>query len=68
MNNLNTRFVFWLPVFFIPSLLFAGDAVQSEVTQQPTNIIAITMFLLFVAGTLGITYWAARRTKSTKDF
>jgi cation/acetate symporter len=26
------------------------------------------MFLLFVGGTLGITYWAARRTKTAKDF
>ncbi len=26
------------------------------------------MFLLFVAATLGITYWAARRTTTTKDF
>src|ERR687897_3058193 len=26
------------------------------------------MFLLFVAGTLGITYWAASKTKTAKDF
>ena len=26
------------------------------------------MFLLFVAGTLVITYWAASKTKSAKDF
>ena len=68
MNNLNTRFVFCLLMFFVPSLLFAADAIQGEVTKQPVNITAITMFLLFVTGTLGITYWAARRTKSTKDF
>jgi cation/acetate symporter len=31
-------------------------------------MIAIVMFVSFVIATLGITYWAARRTKSAKDF
>ena len=34
---------------------------------QP-NVSAIALFLLFVAVTLAITYWAARRTKSTEEF
>jgi len=33
-----------------------------------TNPIAIMFFLLFVLSTLGITYWAAKRTRTTKDF
>ena len=32
------------------------------------NPIAIFFFILFVLATLGITYWAAKRTKTTKDF
>jgi len=32
------------------------------------NIPAISMFLVFVLATLGITYWAAKRTKTAKDF
>lgn len=32
------------------------------------NPIAIAFFLLFVASSLGITYWAARRTKNTAMF
>lgn len=36
--------------------------------KQPTNWIAIGMFALFVAGTLYITKWAARRTRSAADF
>ena len=32
------------------------------------NPIAIALFFLFVAITLGITYWAARRTKTTEEF
>jgi cation/acetate symporter len=33
-----------------------------------TSGIALFFFLLFVAVTLGITYWAARRTKTTSEF
>ncbi|HOW61157.1 MAG TPA: cation acetate symporter [Candidatus Contendobacter sp.] len=46
--------------------LAAGDV--GEVKKQAVNIPAIVMFLAFVAATLGITYWAAQRTKTAKDF
>ncbi|BEV70563.1 MULTISPECIES: cation acetate symporter [unclassified Paludibacterium] len=46
----------------------AGEAISGEVKRQPLNIPAITMFFIFVLATLGITYWAARRTRSAKDF
>lgn len=48
--------------------LAAGGALEGAVQRQPVNVIAIAMFLVFVAGTLGITYYAAKRTKSRKDF
>ncbi len=32
------------------------------------NVTAVIMFGLFVSVTLAITYWASRRTRSTKDF
>jgi cation/acetate symporter len=51
-----------------PSITSAAGNLNEQVTKQPVNLTAISMFLLFVAGTLGITYWAARRTKTTKDF
>ena len=37
-------------------------------TRQATNWVAIGMFAGFVALTMGITYWAAGRTKTTSDF
>ena len=37
-------------------------------TRQATNWTAIAMFGGFVALTMGITYWAAGRTKTTSDF
>ncbi len=46
----------------------AGDALQGEVKKAPLNVSAIVMFFAFVAFTLGITYWAARRTRSASDF
>ena len=55
-------------------LLAAGDvamAVPADVAlveKQPLNLTAIGMFFVFVLSTLGITFWAANRTKSTADF
>lgn len=46
----------------------ADPAALQEVHKQPINITAIVMFLVFVLGTLGITYWAASKTKSMDDF
>lgn len=52
-------------IFFIftSSLLAQDNRVATE-----SNILAISMFFLFVACTLGITYWAAKRTRTAKDF
>ncbi|MCW3479297.1 cation acetate symporter [Neisseriaceae bacterium JH1-16] len=52
----------------LPGLALAADALSGEVKRQPLNWHAIIMFFIFVAGTLAITYWAARRTRSASDF
>jgi cation/acetate symporter len=51
----------------LPTTVLA-DALTGAVEKQATNYEAIVMFLAFVLLTLGITFWAARRTKSAKDF
>jgi cation/acetate symporter len=51
----------------LPSLAFAADAPAAP-DSPPLNVHAIIMFLVFVALTLYITYWAARRTKTATDF
>jgi len=48
--------------------IFAAEAISGSVEKQPLNMSAIIMFLIFVGATLGITYWAAKRTKTAKDF
>src|SRR3990167_6963478 len=47
---------------------FAGPGDVGQVQKQPVNLTAIAMFLVFVVATLGITYWAAKRTTSASDF
>jgi cation/acetate symporter len=49
-------------------LALAGPAVAGAVEKQPLNVAAIGMFMVFVVLTLGITYWASRRTRSASDF
>ncbi len=51
----------------VSSQALAVGAIDGGV-KQPVNTEAIVMFLAFVALTLGITKWAASRTKSTSDF
>ena len=48
--------------------IFASEALTGAVEKQPLNMSAIIMFVIFVGATLGITYWAAKRTKTAKDF
>ena len=48
--------------------VFAAGVIEGEILKQELNISAIIMFLLFVSATLGITYWAAKRTSTAKDF
>jgi len=58
-------------VLFSGALLsgaLAAPAVEGAVEKQDLNWAAILMFLLFVLGTLGITYRAAMQTRSAADF
>ena len=48
--------------------VFAGPGAIEGVQKQPVNFSAIAMFLVFVVATLGITKWAAGKTKTTADF
>jgi len=49
------------------SAFAAGDA-TFEAVKRELNIPAIIMFFIFIVGTLGITYWASKKTKSASDF
>ncbi|HXA21927.1 MAG TPA: cation acetate symporter, partial [Acetobacteraceae bacterium] len=69
MNRTLTFFGRSLPLgtLLLASPAFAA-AVEGQLAKQATNWVAIGMFFVFVVGTLGITYWAARRTTSRAQF
>ena len=67
MNRL-TRIVSAAGLLAIAATAFAGGPLEGITEKQATNWHAIIMFCLFVTMTMGITYWAASRTKSTADF
>ena len=57
----------------LAALLAAGSALAAgadlgQTAKQATNWTAISMFSVFVLGTLWITKWAAARTRSAADF
>jgi len=47
---------------------FAGGDATFDAAKRELNVSAIIMFFVFIAGTLGVTYWAAKKTKSASDF
>ena len=51
-----------------PAGVLAADALTGDVQKQATNYEAIIMFVVFVAFTLGITWWASKRTRSRSDY
>ncbi|GBG02095.1 cation acetate symporter [Azospira sp. I13] len=67
LRNL-TRFLPLLGLLLAAGAAVAGPGTVGEAEKQPLNVAAIAMFVAFVLSTLGITYWAASRTKSTADF
>jgi cation/acetate symporter len=57
-----------LGLFLLPCLLATDLALAADAPARPLNWNAIGMFLVFVLMTLGITRWAAQRTRSASDF
>ena len=65
---MKSRYLLPLLAFLLPGSVLAADAISGAVERQPTNVEAIIMFLIFVAFTLGITWWASKRTRSRSDY
>ncbi|MBP2169378.1 cation/acetate symporter [Erwinia toletana] len=65
---MKARYALLAALALLPLSSLAADALTGAVKQQPTNYEAIIMFLVFVAATLGITYWAAKRTRTRSDY
>ena len=65
-----SRLKFLLSTAFLAALSSPAlaDAISGHVDKQETNVTAIGMFVAFVLFTLGITYWAAKQTRSAAQF
>ncbi len=59
-------------VFILLSMLASGvwaaNVIDGNAAGATLNVSAVVMFLLFVGATLGVTYWAAQRTRSAADY
>jgi cation/acetate symporter len=55
-------------LFGVSAAVYAAGADLGQAAKQATNWTAISMFAIFVVGTLFITKWAASKTKSAADF
>jgi cation/acetate symporter len=62
------RAVFCAGLASLAALAHANSITGPVPEQVELNPVAIGMFLLFVLVTLGITRWASRKTRTTKDF
>lgn len=67
-QNSLRRVLTLLALFGVSFAAWAAGADLGQAEQQPTNWTAISMFAMFVVGTLFITKWAAAKTKSASDF
>ena len=62
MNFLLLSILFILTSFSV----YANDS--RPINPSEINITAVVMFIIFISITLGITYWAAKKTRSASDF
>ena len=64
---MTTRTDRWCLLLGLTGILSVPSAIAAP-TRDGVNGLAVSMFMVFVAITLGVTFWAARRTRTTRDF
>ncbi len=62
------KILIFLSASIFSSIGLSAEAIEGVVEKQPLNVSAVIMFLIFVVATLGITYWAAKNTRSASDY
>ena len=68
VSNTTRRVATLAALFGVAVTAYAAGADLGQAAKQATNWTAISMFAIFVVGTLFITKWAASKTKSAADF
>lgn len=57
------------PIFLLPTLMaLASNAKAADTHARAGDGISISLFLIIIAITLGITWWAAKRTRTASDY
>ncbi len=67
-QHFNLKYLVAFAFMLLPVSVMSAGIDMAAPTEKVTNWPAISMFIVFVGFTLFITYWAAQRTKSAKDF
>ncbi len=68
MGHTTRRVLTLATLFGVSFAAWSAGADLGQAVKQATNWTAISMFAIFVVGTLFITKWAASKTKSAADF
>jgi cation/acetate symporter len=68
LPDLSRQLLTLAALFGVSAVVWAAGADLGQADKQATNWTAISMFAVFVIGTLFITKWAAAKTKSAADF
>ncbi|MCM5705654.1 cation acetate symporter [Larsenimonas salina] len=71
INRQRLLWALWLVVVgalvLTPQIVFA-DAITGSVEKRSINVSAIVLFLVFVAATLVITWWASKQNRTASDY
>lgn len=63
-----SKLIFVFILLLITPAFARAESISGDGIGQKVNVTAISIFLVFVVSTLGITWWAAKRTKSREAF
>ncbi|MCM2973225.1 cation acetate symporter [Larsenimonas suaedae] len=71
INRQRLLWALWLvlvgALVLTPQIVFA-DAITGSVEKRSINVSAIVLFLVFVAATLVITWWASKQNRTASDY
>ncbi|CAM5181205.1 Cation/acetate symporter ActP [Castellaniella denitrificans] len=68
MKSNSSKLIGFAALLTLSATALAAPMAGGQIEKQPVNMMAVGIFLFFVLVTMGITYWASKRTRSMSDF
>lgn len=68
MKSNSSKLIGFAALLTLNATALAAPMAGGQIEKQPVNMMAVGIFLFFVLVTMGITYWASKRTRSMSDF